>query len=139
MTAIGSTSGSAAASPGSPVRGATPPPSGSSAQDDPGEWGTTSGGVQDSALPAPVEISSPGSSAANGSESPPAPDQLQRPVTRLQHGIQNPKIRTDGIVRWCMAARSSVEEPGTVDEALHDKNWAVAMESEHQALLKNKT
>lgn len=49
------------------------------------------------------------------------------------------KIRTDGTVRWCMAARSSVEEPGTVDEALYDKNWAVAMESEHQALLKNKT
>jgi len=31
------------------------------------------------------------------------------------------------------------EEPATLDEALGDRNWAAAMENEHQALLRNKT
>jgi hypothetical protein len=34
---------------------------------------------------------------------------------------------------------TTAEEPATVAEALQDPNWAKAMESEHQALLQNKT
>lgn len=38
-----------------------------------------------------------------------------------------------------MSSQTSTEEPTTVEEALGDRNWATAMESEHQALLRNKT
>jgi histone deacetylase 1/2 len=34
---------------------------------------------------------------------------------------------------------TQTEESATVNEAVHDPNWATAMESEHQALLRNKT
>jgi hypothetical protein len=34
---------------------------------------------------------------------------------------------------------SSADEPSTVAEAFGDKNWVVAMNSEYQALLRNKT
>jgi transposase InsO family protein len=87
----------------------------------------------------PMQISSAGSSTTVEAAVSSTTDQVQRPVTRLQHGIQKPKTRTDGTVRWCMSALASAEEPGSLDEALHDRDWARAMESEHQALLKNKT
>jgi histone deacetylase 1/2 len=38
-----------------------------------------------------------------------------------------------------MLAASSTDEPRSLDEAFRDKNWCMAMESEHQALLKNQT
>lgn len=69
---------------------------------------------------------------------PAAPD-VQRPATRLQHGIHRPKTYTDGTVRWCMNVKSSPKEPSTLDEALRDHNWAAAMNNEHQALLRNRT
>lgn len=37
-----------------------------------------------------------------------------------------------------MLATSSTE-PTTVDEALGDQKWVTAMDSEHQALIRNKT
>ena len=86
-----------------------------------------------------VEISSLGSSVESGSTPSPAPTPPHQPITRLQHGIQKPKIRTDGTVRWCMNTCTPIEEPTTLDEALEDKNWVAAMNSEHQALLWNKT
>ena len=43
------------------------------------------------------------------------------------------------MVRWYMLATSSVDEPSTLGEALSDRNWVTAMDSEHQALLRNKT
>jgi histone deacetylase 1/2 len=46
---------------------------------------------------------------------------------------------TDGTVRWGMSATSDAGEPVSVDEALRDKRWVAAMDSEHQALVKNKT
>ena len=46
---------------------------------------------------------------------------------------------TDGMVRYCMLATSSADEPSTLGEALSDRNWVTAMDSEHQALLQNKT
>jgi hypothetical protein len=38
-----------------------------------------------------------------------------------------------------MSAASVVGEPTSVDEALRDRRWVAAMDSEHQALLENKT
>jgi len=64
---------------------------------------------------------------------------MQRPTTRLQQGIRKPKSYTDGMVRWCMLATSSIDEPSTLGEVLSDRNWVTTMDSEHQALLQNKT
>ena len=63
--------------------------------------------------------------------------QNQRPVTRLQHGIRKPKVFTDGRVRWCNLALTS--EPSTLQEALSNANWKLAMDKEYDALLKNQT
>jgi len=38
-----------------------------------------------------------------------------------------------------MSSQTSTEEPTTVEEALGDRNWVAAMDSEHQALSRNKT
>lgn len=62
-----------------------------------------------------------------------------RPVTRLQKGILKPKVYTDGTVRWCNHVTTAPEEPTSVTEALDDPKWVVAMDSEHQALIRNKT
>jgi hypothetical protein len=43
-----------------------------------------------------------------------------RPSTRSQHGIVQPKRRTDGTVRWCNL--TTTEEPSSVDDALQDKH-----------------
>jgi len=111
---------------------ATPTPA---LHDDPVDQETAPGQLHGDATPDSTEILSPGSSTATGSVSSPTP----RPATRLQHGIQQPKIRTDGTVHWCMSSQTSTEEPTTVEEALGDRNWVAAMDSEHQALLRNKT
>jgi histone deacetylase 1/2 len=60
-----------------------------------------------------------------------------RPATRSQHGIVQPKRRTDGTVRWCNLA--TTEEPSSVDDAMQDKRWSMAMDEEHRALLNNHT
>jgi histone deacetylase 1/2 len=60
-----------------------------------------------------------------------------RPKTRLQSGIRKEKIYTDGTVRYSCFTSSG--EPQTLHEALGDKNWKEAMDSEYQALMKNKT
>lgn len=88
--------------------------------------------------PGSAVASLPSGAAEAGVLPPPAPDST-RPITRLQQGITKPKIRTDGTVRWCMAAISFAEEPATVDDALGDPKWVEAMNSEHQALLCNGT
>jgi len=64
---------------------------------------------------------------------------VQHPVTRLQQGISKPKQYTDGTVRWCMQVSPSSEEPGSLDDALADPKWQEAMNSEYQALMKNKS
>jgi histone deacetylase 1/2 len=83
----------------------------------------------------PTEIYSSGSSTTAD----PAVSPIQRPVTRAQRGIIKPKSYTDGTVRWCNSATTLSDEPPTVTAALNDKNWSVAMHSEYQALLHNKT
>jgi histone deacetylase 1/2 len=50
-----------------------------------------------------------------------------------------PKQYTDGTVRWGLVSTVAPEEPVSVDEALKDQRWVVAMDTEHQALLHNKT
>lgn len=62
---------------------------------------------------------------------------LTRPRTRLHDGIRKPKVYTDGTVRYGLFTSSG--EPHNVNEALHDKNWKLAMDIEYDALIKNKT
>jgi hypothetical protein len=69
-----------------------------------------------------------------------ANDQIpSRSATRLQHDICKPKSYTDGTVQWGMLAASAAGELTSVDEALRDQKWITAMDSEHSALLQNKT
>lgn len=81
----------------------------------------------------------PTASATTSNGAAPSNGPAQRPVTRLQRGIVKPKQYTDGTVRWCMNTQMKSEEPNSVEDALRDRKWAAAMESEHQALLRNKT
>jgi len=83
----------------------------------------------------PTEILPSESSVAVDPVAPTAPP---RPITRLSQGISQPKQYTDGTVRWCMMVATS-DEPSTVSEALQDENWIAAMDSEYQALHRNKT
>jgi len=69
----------------------------------------------------------------------PSPTSQRCLVTWLRHGIQKHKIYTDGTVRWGMIGVTFAEELATVEEALHDSRWVVAMDVEHSALLHNKT
>jgi histone deacetylase 1/2 len=62
---------------------------------------------------------------------------VTRPATRSQHGIVQPKRRSDDTVRWCNLAMT--EEPSSIDEALQDKSWTLAMNEEHSALINNHT
>jgi hypothetical protein len=59
-----------------------------------------------------------------------------RPHTRLQAGIRKPKFYKDGTVRHGCFAQAS--EPRSLEDALADKNWKNAMNSEYDALMKNK-
>jgi hypothetical protein len=61
----------------------------------------------------------------------------QHPKTRLQAGIRKPKIYKDGTIRYGCLAYS--DEPRSIDDALSDKNWKLAMDIEYDALMKNKT
>jgi hypothetical protein len=57
--------------------------------------------------------------------------------TRLQQGIRNPKIYTDGTVRYGLL--TSTGEPRTTSEALDHPQWRHAMEEEYGALMNNHT
>jgi histone deacetylase 1/2 len=85
-----------------------------------------------------TEIYSPGSLAPTpvATAAPPAPP---RPATRLSHGIRQPRIFTDGTVRWGMHAAASTGEPTSLNQALASTAWVSAMNTEYDALLRNKT
>ena len=88
-----------------------------------------------------VSTAESGSSAATVpvASTVPAPD---RPCTRSQHRIVQPKIITDGRIRYDRVRFSnfcSTGEPQTVSEALSDPKWKAAMDEEFSALLANKT
>lgn len=60
-----------------------------------------------------------------------------RPRTRLQSGIRKEKVYTDGTVRY--GCFTSSGEPSDHIEALKNKNWKLAMDSEYDALVRNNT
>jgi histone deacetylase 1/2 len=68
---------------------------------------------------------------------PPAAPSPPRRHTRLQSGIQKPKIYKDGTIHYGMLATTS--EPTSFSDALADTKWRKAMEEEYDALLQNKT
>jgi len=123
--------GQSAAHTPSPAAEVSPTPDDDAVIRTPGEIsvsGSSTAGTEEVAAPAPPEeVATP---------SPPAPAPL-RPVTRLQRGIQKKKIYTDGTVRYGMLA--STGEPTDLADALQDKNWKHAMNSEYEALMRNKT
>jgi hypothetical protein len=60
-----------------------------------------------------------------------------RPRSHLQDGIRKTKVYTSGTIRYgCIA--STVREPHDLSEALSNINWKNAMDSEYNALMKNK-
>jgi histone deacetylase 1/2 len=80
----------------------------------------------------------PATTMSSSSTQPPS-FEVAGPVTRGQRGIVKPKQYTDGTVRWGLVSIVAPDEPVSVDEALKDQRWVVAMDTEHQALLHNKT
>jgi hypothetical protein len=65
-------------------------------------------------------------------------------MMRWQHGIIQPKKRTDGTVAWFTACQTHGIsdpniEPTSHHEALRIPHWRAAMELEYNALLKNQT
>jgi hypothetical protein len=57
-----------------------------------------------------------------------------------QKGIHRPRVYTDGTVRYGKHSFLTYSgEPYSIDDALADKNWKIAMDSEYDALMKNKT
>ena len=66
----------------------------------------------------------------------PQPTVVSRVTTRLQKGIKNPKIRTDGTVPYGMLCIAG--EPTNLEVALGDPKWKNAMDEEYSALMRNK-
>jgi hypothetical protein len=62
---------------------------------------------------------------------------LDRPRTRLQSGVSQPKKFTDGTIRY--AYFCSTGEPSSTTEAFADPRWKAAMDKEYDALMKNNT
>jgi len=65
------------------------------------------------------------------------PQPAPRVTTRLQKGISNPKIGTDGTIRYGMLCVTG--EPTGLEDALGDPKWKNAMDEEYSALMRNKT
>jgi histone deacetylase 1/2 len=73
---------------------------------------------------------------------PPPVASTEGPRTRLQHGIVQPKIITDGRIRYdkiCFANFCATGESDNLQEALADPNWKMAMDDEFSALMRNNT
>jgi histone deacetylase 1/2 len=114
---------------------------------------TTAVGARTDPAPAPVPAGSSvdaadqtGSCVDATAQAAGAPDQANsqsatpnqsRPRTRLQSGIRKEKVYTDGTIKYSFFTSS--DEPRNLEEALNDKNWKKAMDSEYMALMKNKT
>ncbi|WVZ95953.1 hypothetical protein U9M48_041653 [Paspalum notatum var. saurae] len=85
---------------------------------------------------APADIGQATPSADNATVPQPESVSPHRPMTRLQKGIRQPKVRTDGTIRWC---NSVCMEPTNLQDALNNDNWRFAMDKEFDALMKNRT
>uniref|UniRef100_A0A0A8Y2X1 Reverse transcriptase Ty1/copia-type domain-containing protein n=1 Tax=Arundo donax TaxID=35708 RepID=A0A0A8Y2X1_ARUDO len=81
-----------------------------------------------------IESGAPAPPVSGGGASSPV---QHRPVTRLQRGIRQPKIRTDGTIRY--GCFTSTGEPQNLEEALNNTDWKAAMDDEYHALMKNNT
>jgi len=91
-----------------------------------------------SSTPPGSAAASPSPSSQNTPESPPSSTTSPlRPKTRLQSGITRPKKFYDGIIRF--GYFTSTGEPQTVQEALDDSKWKLAMQDEYDALIRNST
>jgi hypothetical protein len=90
--------------------------------------------LAESSVP-PASPSSAGSSVPSIPTPSPAP--TREPRTRLQKGITNPKVYTDGTVRYGML--TSTGEPTNLKDALAHDQWKKAMTEEYGALMHNKT
>ena len=112
----------------------------------------TTTNLQESSIPHPASpgcSAPPGPTSTSGSSGrhipppPPGPPRplhapiRQRPRTRLQDNIRQPKQYTDGTIRYGLL--SEVKEPRSLDEALVSPDWKAAMDTEFQALIKNQT
>jgi hypothetical protein len=104
--------------------------------------GTTTVGEGSSPPSQAHHVSPPGSpgpssgSSAAPTANPPPPPPVQAPRTHLQQGICNPKIYTDGTIRYGMF--KSTREPSKLLEALEDDRWCKAMPEEYDALMHKK-
>ena len=67
----------------------------------------------------------------------PQPVATSHVMTRLQKGIINSKVRTDGTVPYGMPCIAG--EPTNLETALSDPRWKNAMDEEYMALMRNKT
>ncbi len=75
------------------------------------------------------DVTAPGSSTSAAPAQQQIPAEVMRPKTRLQSGIRKEKVYTDGTVRYSCFTSSG--EPQSLCEALGDKNWKHAMDSEY--------
>jgi hypothetical protein len=126
------------AAPTAPQVDITPPTAPSQvAPSSRGTDATGSSAPQGSPAPSPSPAPAPPQQAVTPPTSPATSPPAARPHTRLQSGIVKPKIITDGRIRWCNSCVTG--EPETSQEALKDPKWKDAMQSEFDALLRNKT
>jgi hypothetical protein len=103
-----------------------------------GGGGTSDAGARADTAPGSGAESSLGSVLTEGFSVPTGqPGPQSRPHTRLQTSIHKPKLYTDGTVHYGCLAES--DEPRSLDDALTNKNWKIAMDVEYDALMKNKT
>jgi hypothetical protein len=126
-----------ASTSGSQVVPATYPPESSTSPPGPG-GSSAPGGAGAAISPGPSPIASPFASPI-ATPSPVAAALVlhTRPRTRLQDGIRKPKTYSDGTVKYGFL--SSTGKPRNIEEALHSKVWKDAMDTEFNALIKNKT
>jgi hypothetical protein len=103
-----------------------------------GGGGTSDAGARADTAPGSGAESSLGSVLTEGFFVPTGqPGPQSRPHTRLQTSIHKLKLYTDGTIHYGCLAES--DEPRSLDDALTNKNWKIAMDVEYDALMKNKT
>ncbi|XP_071685432.1 uncharacterized protein [Lolium perenne] len=102
-------------------------------------------GISSPLLPRSLDMSASEAAPLSDDTSPELPQQkLNRPMTRLQRGIRQPKQRSDGTVAWtsiCLAhaTERAASEPRNLQDALGTPHWKDAMDIEYSALIKNDT
>lgn len=109
---------------------ASPPVSAPAAQGSFVPQGSSAEAAQGSAVEASATVT-------EAVEAPPSQQESTRPRTRLQSGIRKDKVYTDGTIRYSLFISNG--EPHNVEEALNNSHWKAAMQTEYDALMRNKT